>query len=233
MEEAFDNWKKKPTPENMGVLLDKAEPVINSAVQSYAGGNQALKSRARLLASKAFQSFDPDKGAKLHTHLMTQLQPLTRYSRAYSQVLHVPERTSADLYQIHQGHQRFVDEYGREPADSELADMTGISMRRIAKVRGYAKGEMAESGLTEQDEGETAVMYPGVSRADPNQIWLEYVHHDLGPLDQKILEWKTGYNGKETLSTNEIARRLGLTPGAVSQRSAKIAERMAEGRSVE
>lgn len=229
MEEAFKVWDTSKNPENMGKLLDAAEPVIQSALQSYAGGNKSLRGRARLLAASAFQTFDPTKGAKLRTHLMTQLQPLNRYNKAFQQVTHVPERVSADLYKINQEHQKFFDQYGKEPTDRELADVTGLSSRRIAKVRGFARGEMAESSLTEMDEGEKSVMYPGVSKVDPKQVWLEYVHHDLAPTDQKILEWRTGYNGKMVLSNNEIAKRLGLSPGAVSQRAAKIAERIAQG----
>lgn len=233
MEDAYELWKKQPTPENMGALLEKASPVIDSAIKSYGGGNPALKSRARRLAIDAFKMYDPKKGTKLSSHLMTRLQPLTRASQEYSSVVRVPERVRMDLYKLRQEEQKHFDEHSREASDKELADRTGLSMRRIAHVRRFQKGEVAESGLTEMDEGEQAIMYPGVQQVDPQAVWLEYVHHDLPPIDQKILEWKTGYNGKPVLPNNEIAKRLGLSPGAISQRSAKIATRLEEGRAFE
>lgn len=229
MEEQFEAWRKKPSPEAMGSFLEAAEPVLQSALKSYAGGNPALRSKARALAVRAAQSYDPKQGTKLKTHLMTQLQPLQRFSKQYSSVVKTPERISLDLYHMSEGKRRFMDENGREPSDQELADATGMSARRLAKIRGFARGEMAESSLLENDEGEQAIMYPGVARVDPNQVWLEYVHHDLDPIGKQILEWKTGYNGKPVLSTNEIAQKLKITPGAVSQRAAKIAERINEG----
>lgn len=232
METEFQNWQANPTPENMGLLLEAAEPVIQSSLKSYAGGNDALHGTARRIAADAFPKYDPQKGTKLRTYLMTQLQPLTRHAKAYSQVTHVPERVSTDLFSLNQANQKYFDQYGREPADSELADVTGLSMRRIARVRQFSRGDLAESSLTENDDGEQSVMYPGVHKANPEQIWMEYVHHDLAPVDQKILEWKTGYNGKAILSNNEIARRLRLSPGAISQRASRIANKLAEGQMV-
>ena len=233
MEEAYEVWKKKPTPENMGLLLEKAAPTIDSALRSYASGNPALKSRAKLLAVDAFKTYDPKKGAKISTHLMTQLQPLTRHARAYANVTKTPERVAMDLYRMNQSEQEFHNQQSRLPSDKELADHSGLSVRRLAKLRKYHLGEIAESGLTEMDEGDQSIMYPGVHQQDPNAIWLEYVHHDLAPLDQKILEWRTGFNGNPVLPNNEIAKRLKLSPGAVSQRAAKIATRLSEIQGVE
>jgi DNA-binding Lrp family transcriptional regulator len=59
---------------------------------------------------------------------------------------------------------------------------------------------------------------------------MEYVHHDLEPLDQKMLEWRTGIYGKTIKSVNEIAERLKLSPAAVSQRAARIARLIAKGK---
>jgi predicted transcriptional regulator len=46
------------------------------------------------------------------------------------------------------------------------------------------------------------------------------------------MEWKTGIYGKQILSTNDIAKKLGLTPGAVSQRASRILAKVNEGRDV-
>jgi RNA polymerase primary sigma factor len=229
VEEAFDKWKGEPSQPNLQELLKKANPVIDSAVQSYGRGNPALRSQAKVLAVKAFQSYDPKQGTKLRTHLLTQLQPLSRHSRLYENIVHVPERVSADLYRMNQSKQQFMDEHGREPVDQELADHSGLSVKRLAHIQGFAHKEMAESGLHEMDDGDQGVMYPGIAKADPQQVWLEYVHHDAEPIDKQILEWRTGYNGKPKLSVNEIAGKLKITPGAVSQRSAKLAKLIAEG----
>jgi DNA-directed RNA polymerase specialized sigma subunit len=229
LDTAYETWKKDPSPQNMGVTLQAANPVINSALQSYGKGNQVLKGRARILAAKAVQSYDPDKGTKLRTHMMNQMQPLIRSARQYSQPVHIPERAQADLYQVEEGHQRFFDDYGREPSENELADLTGLSIKRIAHVRKMRNTGMPESALTQLGaEGEEQFM-PGMDHVDPEQIFIEYLHHDLDPIDQKILEWRTGLYGKPKLSNNEIAKKLGLSAGAISQRAAKISARLSAG----
>jgi DNA-directed RNA polymerase specialized sigma subunit len=223
MDAEFEAWKAKPSPERMGEFLDKAQPVVNAAIRSYGQGNKALESRARLLIADAAHKFDPERGVKLKTYLMTQLQPLTRYAKEYNHAARVPERVNTDLFTVNQSHQEYYDRFGREPSDKELADITGLSMRRIAHVRKFSKPEMGESTLVD-DEG--AIMYPGTEEADPDKILLEYVHNDLDPVDQKIMEWRTGLYGKKQVSNNEIAKRLKLSAGAVSQRAAKIAARV-------
>jgi DNA-directed RNA polymerase specialized sigma subunit len=226
---AYKTWLQKPSPSNMASLLDASEPVLQSAITSYAGGNQAMMTQAKKLAAGAFQTYDPRKGTQLHSHLMTQLQPLQRITRERTQAVKIPERVSMDLYRLHQAEQSLSDSRGREASDIELADHMGTSLKRIRHLRKYNKSETAESGLMARDEeGDTEVFYPGVNKIDPEKTWVEYIYYDSDPVDQKILEWKTGYNGKQQIGTNEIAKRLKLSPGAVSQRSARLANKLAE-----
>jgi len=225
MEEEYKRWMEKPSDERFDAILVKARPTINSALQSYAGGNKTLETRAMLLTADAIKGYDPHKGTKLRTHIMTQLQPLIRLNRERTQVTRVPERVNTDLYKMRQENQRFKDQYGRDPSDTELSSATGLSRKRLIHIRRFARGEVAESGLV-GDEGE--VLYPGVAKPDPEQILVEYVHHDLDPIDQMILEHRAGLYGKDVLSNNEIAARLKLSPGAVSQRAAKISKRINE-----
>ena len=60
--------------------------------------------------------------------------------------------------------------------------------------------------------------------------FFEYVYRSGGPLDQKFMEWSSGMHGKPALSNQEIAKRLHITPAAISQRKAKIAEKLSEVR---
>jgi RNA polymerase primary sigma factor len=205
-------------------VLDQTRPVVDTALQSYAGGDKSLFDRGTLLAAKALRSYHPDKGTKLRTHLMNQLQPLRRYHRERTAVTRVPERVTMDLYKMNQESQRLRENIGREPSDTELSRATGLARKRLIHIRRFT-GEAAESQLS-NDSNE--IMYPGVQQISPDQVLLEYVHHDLDSIDQMILEHRSGLYGKPVLSNNDIAARLKLTAGAVSQRAAKIAKRINE-----
>lgn len=225
MEDEYAAWQKDPKPENMATLLTAANPVLDSALKSYAQGNPSLRGQAKKMAVGAFKTFDPKKGVKLRTHLLTQLQPLQRIARKNFNVTQMPERVSMDLYRLNQAHEEFKSKFSREPSDQELADKTNLSTLRITRLRAQSRSERSESGLTEvNEEGEEEMRHPGVETKDPHAIWMEYVHHDLSPLDQKILEWRTGYNNQPILPVGEVAKKLNLSAGAVSQRAGKIAK---------
>lgn len=222
MEKAYEAWKTDETPENMAAFLEKADPVIGSAIRSYGGGNQILRSRAKLLVAKAAKTFDPKKGVKLHTYLMSQLQPLSRIGRERSQITKIPERVTLDLYRIQEERRKFEDKFGRSPSSGEISDAVGLSRRRMAHVEKFSRGEIPESAVSSEESD----FLPGTSKPDPDLILLEYLHHDLDPIDQTILEHRAGIYGKPVLSNEKIASMLKLSPGAVSQRAKKLAEKI-------
>lgn len=227
MDDAYDFWKRNPDPANMQRLLDASKSTISKALTSFAGGDRAFTGRAKRLAIGAFKTYNASKGTKLRTHLLIRLQPLQRdYTRRVSP-LATPERVHLDKRRIDRTEQEFVQLQGREPADAELAEKTGLSLRRIAHVKSFAGGILSEGQMV--IDGEQTL--PRSSVVTPEDIVVEFVHHDLDPIDKKILEWKTGIYGKRRLGTTEIARRLKITPSAVSQRAAKIAMKLETSRS--
>jgi DNA-directed RNA polymerase specialized sigma subunit len=228
LDQAYAAWKTKPTPENMAGALEAADPIIRNALTSYAGGNEAFHTQAKKLAAQGFKTYDPRLGAKLHSHLMNQLQPLRRVTQRRTNVVHVPERVQSDLYHMRQAQQSYVDRFGRDAADSELSEQMGVPSSRLRHLRKFMRQESSESGLQTGGEEGMEPFYPGSAQASPEDVWMEYVHHDAAPIDQKILEWKTGFNGKEIIPTLEIAKRLRISPSAVSQRAARLAKRMNE-----
>lgn len=228
LDQSFQAWKTKPNPQNTSMLLNAAEPVISSAIKSYAGGDRALSGRAKSLALNAFNTYDPKKGNKLNTHLMSQLQPLRRDYHNRMNPLKVPERAALEWRALAESEEGLASELGRPPSDIELADRSNLSQKKIRRLRQFKSVGIPASYFDEEADDDTADRSPMVSRPDPQKMWMEFVHHDLPPVDQKILEWKTGAFGHPMLSNNDIARKLRLSPGAVSQRSARIANRLAE-----
>lgn len=217
----FHAWKADPSPRNAQSLLTAVDPVLRSALRTYGGAEPSpvLRSHAKLLALDAAGRYDPSR-AKLRTHLMTNLQGLRRVHARQTQIIGIPERVGLDLHRLHLAEQELSDTLGRSPADSELAEHTGLSLKRLAHVRksrpGYAEGQLA----SRFEEGEPAFS-PAVVQGDDDE-WIRFVHHDLHPIDQVILEHTIPMHGKRRLSKQRIAAKLRLSPGAVSQRAAKI-----------
>ena len=70
------------------------------------------------------------------------------------------------------------------------------------------------------DAGGIASAIPGQTTAQ--DAWLDFVYGDLSPVDKLVMDMTLGRNGRKRTSTQEIARKLNISPGAVSQRAAKI-----------
>jgi DNA-directed RNA polymerase specialized sigma subunit len=176
------------------------------------------------MALKALDTYDPARG-NVRTHLLSQLQSLRRASAQAQNIISIPEQVSLDFSRLNENENELRDRLGRDPSDDELADSTGLSVRRIRKVRAFnqpvAEGMTTrEVGPDDSYGGDTASTIPGSTRAA--DAWFNFVYEDLSPVDKLVADMTLGRNGRRKTSTQDIARRLNITPGAVSQRAAKI-----------
>lgn len=216
--EPFTAWKAAPGPESNAKMLDTLAPVIEKGIRTHVGDpNPLLTSRARQLALQGLRSYDP-KRSRLQTHLFNQFQGLKRISRQQTQPIQVPERVQLDAYHLKNYEQELMDTLGREPTDVELANHSGFSRRRIAHVR------RMQTGLPEGYMEQVAPGFnPGLLPDNKAQnTWVEMVYDDLPAIDQKILEHTLGLHGRPRLPNQAIAKLLNRSPGAISQRKARI-----------
>lgn len=221
----FNDWQKQQTPENNTRLLKTVQPIIDTAVSSYAGqaAGPTIKSRAKLLALKALGSYDPQRG-NVKTHLLSQLQRIRRLSAQTQNIISLPEQVGLDYQRLTEAENELRDQVGREPTDDELANFTNLSKRRIQKIHKFqqplAEGTVSHIVDENSSGGDVASQVPGQTRAI--DAWMDFVYDDLGPTDKLIMDLTLGRNGRRKVSTAEIAQKLRMTPGAISQRAAKI-----------
>jgi RNA polymerase primary sigma factor len=220
----YETWQKDKTPENNTKILQTLHPVIETAVSSYGGqASPNLTSRAKLMALKALDTYDPSRG-NVRTHLLSQLQGLRRAAAQEQNIIPIPEQVGLDFQRLQSSENELRDSLSRDPSDDELADATGLSTRRIRKIRAFHQPIAAGTTINETAD---AAMSGDIASSIPNQhqsadAWMEFVYGDLTPTDKLIMDMTLGRNGRRRASTQDIARRLNITSGAVSQRAAKI-----------
>jgi DNA-directed RNA polymerase specialized sigma subunit len=221
--EPYDAWKADPSPANNAAMLKAIDPVIRKGVSANVGqgANPLMQSRARQLALKSLGTYDRTR-ARLNTHLTNSLQGLRRQDRQATNVLRAPERVILDQRKLLEYEQELADELGRDPTDIELSNRSGFSAKRLAKIRGWHPG-MAEGTVEQTDTNLLSSLGVGPSQ-EARDMWTQIVYDDLPPMDQKIMELSLGLNGRKPLSNQEIAQKLGRSPGAISQRKKKIQE---------
>jgi len=229
--DAYTRWSTDPSPDNMAKIVDSLAPTINSEVQRYKGPKPLLRTQAKQLAIGAVKSYDPVAGAKLNSWVVTQLQPLTRYGRETGTSVHVSELAYRQAAEIHRLREEMSEDAGRAPTDEQLADASGISLARIQGLKEHSRAVVPESAFTATDSPDAIEPSVNITGSDPALITAtEMVYEGLDQRDQMIYDLKTGKHGKKMIDNQNIARRLGVTPALVSQRSAKISQMILETR---
>jgi len=222
---SYQEWITDPTPLRMGNILKELEPTLVSESSRY-GGGPVIKSKAKVLAAKAIQSYDPKSGAQLRSWVVTNLQPLARYRQGLAPVK-MPEAASSRAAELNRMHLEFKDEHDRDPTHEELADVSGVNLKRVKDLMERSRAVISESALTagmdaDMLSGGMPAIHsaPGTSMSEVG----EEVYKSLDPRSKAIYDFSTGLHGKETLQKTAIVKRLGVSPAFVSQQSEIIAK---------
>lgn len=227
-ESLMNAYKARPDHVNLKSVLDAYDDVITKATEQFSGGynSPVIKRRAQIMAAKALKEFDPSKGTKVSTHIYNSLQPIRRIAPAMTEAVVVPERVAIDMSKLDSADKELYNFLGRDPSDGELADRTGLSLKRIAKLRKMAM-PVNEGSFRDMENPDT-VEAPGVQGKTPEQTVIDYVYHDLTPLDQKVMELTSGYGGRPKLEIDEIAKALNKPYKWVSQRAGIIQKKISD-----
>lgn len=120
------------------------------------------------------------------------------------------------------------DQLGRPPSVMELADYTHTPVKRITAIRA-ARMAVPESKTFDPETGSPTIS----QRENAQEVWSQYVYQSLDPTNQRIFEMVTGYGGTKTVPKQEIAKKLRISPSAVSQRIGVITKKLEEGLNLE
>jgi len=218
-----ERYKKTRDEAAFKNIMNYLEPTIDQAIRVFGQGNEALRGQAKLLIINALDSYDPNKG-DLKIHVLLQLQRLRRLSGQTNPV-NVPETVKLTLIQIQQAEKELQDKYGRPPSDQEIADYTGLSIKKIQKAREYMQG-IAESNV----EGIEAVTERQKElEQDRKELWVQAIYTELSPIEQYILDCAYGRNGRKKKTLQEIANDLKLPVSTVHAKLKKIEELISLG----
>ncbi|MFC1453593.1 sigma-70 family RNA polymerase sigma factor [Verrucomicrobiota bacterium] len=226
MNEQYLKWQQEPTPENLSGLVDNLSPVITSEIQRYKGPKILLRGQAKLLTIKAIKNYNPKYGAALSSWVVSQLQPLNRYSHNLKPI-GVSELNTRKAAEINNVTNKLTSKLGRMPTDIELADDIGISTKKINKIRNQVKPVMTEGELAVDDVDNERTFEPALSTVNTLGLAKDIVYKNLPEKHRIVFDLKTGIKG-QVLSNKVIAKQLGVSPSMVTQMSNDIAKKIIE-----
>lgn len=215
--ELYDRWKRSGSPQDLQALLNQLKPVIMREVNRWAGGlaRPTLETKAKVLAVKAIQSYNPAAGTALSTHVTNQLQKLSRTVYTHTQAARLPEHKAVAMTSFNVAHEMLNSELGRSPTVVELSDHLGWSKSRTAEFqKAFERKELLTSG-----EFKPSAFAVNDYQQDP---MVDFVVYDMSPDNQRLFEHITGYGGAKMLSNDELMHKFKLTQGQLSYRKRKL-----------
>jgi DNA-directed RNA polymerase specialized sigma subunit len=213
--EMWREWKSTKDPQTLNSLVDRLNPLIQREVQKWGTTvpRPALESKARMLTAEALNTYDPNKGAAVGTHVASRIRKLSRHVYPYQNVARLPENKQLNYNTFQVAQNRLVDNLGRDPSASELSDELGWTSRKITDFqKSFGRRELVES------EGAYIDDDPG------DQTLVDFYYHGLNPDDQRLFEDITGYNGKPTMNNQLLMSKYRLTQGQLSYRKRKFVD---------
>lgn len=213
----WKKWKAGGEEETARELLESLSPLIKSQTQRFQGRlpPSSVQARAYVLARKSLDGYDPDKGAKLSTHVVNQLKPLSRLSGKHQDIAYIPEARQKFMGRYRETMEELTDENGRVPNDAEVADRMGVGLRQIGLLR-------KENWRDVVDAGPMASIHPFAETSQKGDV-LNLVYHDLGPREKLVFERVVGYNGHPVAASSfVISSETGISVTEVESMKKRI-----------
>lgn len=206
--EAWRTWKQAPSPQNLEALIKRLNPIIQREAGRWSSvvPRYVLENEAKLLTIKACESYNPSAGTALSTHVVNQLQKLSRTAYKNQSTLSVPEQQRLTFNQYNNAVRHLEDLNGSKPSLHDVADYMAIKPKALqAIVENVGKRELIESG-----EGPAFVQH-----THDDVVHLAY--NDMTPLQKRIFELRTGYNDVPVAKSGKaITKALNISQGQLS-----------------
>lgn len=216
--ELWQQWKANPSPQTMQPLLTAFNPTINSLTKQWKApkvNESAFKAELTSHAIKAFESYDPNRGASLLTHVTNRAQKAKRFNTRTQNMAYIPEEKSRYIGQIDTARDQLTEELGRDPTHTEIAGIVGIPAARVKEIQGLRRGDIRGSAFQSDPVGHTG------SR---DREIIALLRPELKGDEQVVYDYLYGQNGKPQLTeTGLIAGRIGRSASHVSRIKNRIA----------
>lgn len=213
------------TPEHLEPLLKEYQPVVYAKTREWKAprvNEAAFQAELQTHIIKAFESYDPNRGASLRTHVEHRLPKALRYNAKNQNIAYIPEESASYIGKIKGSIDQLREEFGRDPTNAEIADHINekyspkkpLTPARIGTVRSSTKFDFPSSGLT---------FDPTRTESSKEQEVLSLMQAELpayfpNPLEREVFEYIYGLNGKPKITkTNELAAKLGKGAPQISR----------------
>ncbi|XP_011013765.1 PREDICTED: RNA polymerase sigma factor sigB-like [Populus euphratica] len=204
--------------------------LVISIARNYQGAGMNLQDLVqegcRGLARGA-EKFDASKGFKFSTYAHWWIRQAVRRSLSdQSRTIRLPFHMVDATYRVKEARKQLYTENGRHPDDKEVAEATGLSMKRLSAVLLTPKAprsldqkmgfnmDLKLSEVTADPEAETAedLLMKEFMKKD-----LERVLESLSPRENQVIRWRFGMEDGRMKTLQEIGELMGVSRERIRQ----------------
>jgi len=185
---------------------------------------------------KAAQRFDETKGFKFISYAVWWIrQAILQALAEQSRIVRVPLNRAGTLHRIGKRSSALLQELGREPTPSEIAEGMDISMEEVQKTLSISQNHLSlDAPLTPGEDNKLLDYLPDTQNPGPDSETFEHaltesieeVLSTLKEREAKILRLYFGLDGPEPMTLEEIGSLLGITRERVRQIKEKALSRL-------
>jgi DNA-directed RNA polymerase specialized sigma subunit len=212
-QELYDIWKTTGNKRDLGNLLTQLSPVIYSEVRRASGSlpTAALSAEAKRWAIRAVQTYAPEHGAALSTHVANYVQKVRRSNYQYQNAVRLPENMQLKYHEYNRTLTDLTDELNREPTDEELARALGWTKPQTVKFKNSLYADLVESASARPSE---------FTQFNENAILMEHLMNQLTSDEKFILE------NNKILSSTDMAEKLGVNINRLNYLKSKLTSKI-------
>jgi DNA-directed RNA polymerase specialized sigma subunit len=220
----WTEWKTSgQKPAKLKPLQDSMQGIVISTVNKYKGVDIArpiLKAEANKHLVESFKSYNPNKGAQLHTHAINMMRRVDRFVKDNQNFGRVVEQRAQKWQDYLTAKNLLTQRLGRPPTAIELAQKMslqmgrGITPKEAERFMREDRKDLVQTGL---DQNAFEFM------PTPDRLILKMLPAELTSEENAVFTRLYGINGSRKMRPGEIARDLRISNAKVTRLKDKIA----------